>query len=974
MNQPDSEPSACDDVENAVAADASADRAPRGAGSLRRRHRRRMQRIGVPTAFVVVIMAAVLLITWRNYVSNREAALALSADVLNHLDRRIATEVRTYMQPARDMVTLTANLSPVVDGQVTRREATEPLAIDVLRSHEQLAMFNIADRSGNFLMPKKMPDGAIDTKIIHRGGEAIDVSWVRRTPAGEVKRIERVPYDGYDPRVRPWYRGALERGGPYWTDVYIFFTDRTPGVTASAPVVDQYGDVVGVYGVDIELDELSSFLNSLKIGRRGEAIIVDEQGRLVAYPDVREMMRPDGEGGLRPASLDEVDDPVARRAYDRFRVHGLGRSDFTFEDERYLSLSSSLEGLVGRPWTVLTIVPEEDFIGFVGRNRSASLWMSLGVLAAAGAFAGLLVAQGLRADRNALLVVERQGELEAQSRAFASLSCDRGFFDATNEASLTRATREIATALNVSRVSFWRYEPAAKRLSCLDTFDASSGRHTSGVAFAEAEFPELFDALRGPQTLVVSDASRSPALANAYPRYFQPVGVRALVGAAAQCSSVTSVTSVKAGGLQSAAGDVGEASEGNGQGDRADSAAGSDDALLGLVLIEHVGRSRRWSADDRIFVEAVGGLLALRLSGDAGTVKAGSGEVASGERGAAEAARAADVSAASASVAPAASAASAAPLASPAGRGRTGTAEGFRPPMKRRGAWLADLPPTGPSGRDSSGAIQVFQQTTVLTLQFSDALMLARDGRSDRLNCLLQDLVKRLREFREGDGVGLEYVDAMGETIVCASGLGVAPASGARAAAGAALDILNWLSEFAGERDPTHSVRMGLDSGPALGASLSATVSPSASASGGRAGSDADSGSTPGSRPDAGSGAGVSSSSDAHSDADALASPSAVAVGGSGARSLAKAAESAKAAQAPTAGPSGHGATQTVFNLWGETVWTANTMARTGQPGEIHVSQDTYELIREAFVLQPRGLYFVADLGEIATYTLSGRL
>ena len=135
-----------------------------------------------------------------------------------------------------------------------------------------------------------MPDGRIDTKLIEHQGERRDVRWIRRNAQGQVITIESVAGDTYDPRVRPWYLGAVDSKTLFWTDVYVFFTDQAPGITAALPIL-QYDQVQAVFGLDIELKELSAFLASLAIGQRGLAMILDRQGRLVAYPKVAHMLK-----------------------------------------------------------------------------------------------------------------------------------------------------------------------------------------------------------------------------------------------------------------------------------------------------------------------------------------------------------------------------------------------------------------------------------------------------------------------------------------------------------------------------------------------------------------------------------------------------------------------------------------------------------------------------------------------------------
>ena len=65
---------------------------------------------------------------------------------------------------------------------------------------------------------------------------------------------------------------------------------------------------------------------------------------------------------------------------------------------------------------------------------------------------------------------------------------------------------------------------------------------------------------------------------------------------------------------------------------------------------------------------------------------------------------------------------------------------------------------------------------------------------------------------------------------------------------------------------------------------------------------------------------------------------------------------------------------QVAFNVWGEAVRVAATMANSAPGGMIQVTQSTYELLRDGFVFRRRGAFWLERLGEMTTYFLRGRL
>ncbi len=61
------------------------------------------------------------------------------------------------------------------------------------------------------------------------------------------------------------------------------------------------------------------------------------------------------------------------------------------------------------------------------------------------------------------------------------------------------------------------------------------------------------------------------------------------------------------------------------------------------------------------------------------------------------------------------------------------------------------------------------------------------------------------------------------------------------------------------------------------------------------------------------------------------------------------------------------------YDLWGDTVNVASRMESTGEPGRIHVSANTADLIRNDFHLESRGSIEVKSLGQVETFFVNGR-
>ncbi len=491
----------------------------------RRRRRRAWLRIGIPIGSLALMVAGILAIALYAEHANRRDALALSDDLLATLEGRIQLAVSAYLDPAARAAHIGRDIAaegPVAD----HLPLVEKLSAGLLREIPQIANLSFADEDGNYVLVRRGEAGGVDTKIIANGPGARRVTWVHYNAAGEEVGRQDDPSDEFDPRTRPWYKGALTTDDLFWTAVYVFFTDKKPGLTTAVHYRDASGRA-HVVGVDITLEELSHFLASLQIGRNGRAVIMDGSGRLIAAPTGLSQMVVDSGGTPTTATVDGLGDSVLTRAYDRYRIEGPGRRVVEVDGRRYISTVAPLSA-AGRDWSIMMVVPEDDFIGFVASNNRHALAMSLVIVVIAAMLAALLVRQGLRGDRAARLLLDRQRAISRQSQAFATLAAEAGLFDPAGNEPPRVLTETLADVAGARRASIWRMT-GGRILRCEDSFERDSGGHVDGLELHRDELPQFFAYVLGGEEIEVADAATDKRTAELHRVLMHPLGSRTLL-------------------------------------------------------------------------------------------------------------------------------------------------------------------------------------------------------------------------------------------------------------------------------------------------------------------------------------------------------------------------------------------------------------------------------------------------------------
>lgn len=136
--------------------------------------------------------------------------------------------------------------------------------------------------NGEYAMLERIGSGAARLRhYVERPDGQHEIRNYEPDAVGHLALATVVPWDGYDPRTRPFYRDALAAGRPVWTESYIFRgNERRPaalGVTFAAPVRDAAGRVVAVVDTDFDTRALSAFMAELQRELPGRIFVMERR-------------------------------------------------------------------------------------------------------------------------------------------------------------------------------------------------------------------------------------------------------------------------------------------------------------------------------------------------------------------------------------------------------------------------------------------------------------------------------------------------------------------------------------------------------------------------------------------------------------------------------------------------------------------------------------------------------------------------
>ena len=179
---------------------------------------RRSLRVDILTAFGGLLLVTVLVVIFYFYRNSTRIVLMLCDDLMEQTTQTVINRSVGFLMPVAAMTEMSSQLTTAKVLPFSNVGRLEPYAIQALNSYPQIHMFLIGDQQGNFLLSNRQADGTIATKFVNRLQGTPITTWKYRDKGFQVIKTETNTTDTYDPRLRPWYQGALEARGLYVTD------------------------------------------------------------------------------------------------------------------------------------------------------------------------------------------------------------------------------------------------------------------------------------------------------------------------------------------------------------------------------------------------------------------------------------------------------------------------------------------------------------------------------------------------------------------------------------------------------------------------------------------------------------------------------------------------------------------------------------------------------------------------------------
>ncbi|MCU0533498.1 MAG: hypothetical protein MUD14_06345 [Hydrococcus sp. Prado102] len=356
----------------------------------------------VPLIFSTQIVVSVGLTGWLSFENGQKAVNEMTIRLRSQVAERIDDHLYSYL--AKPKLVVDINVNQIEAGFYDANDLMEPQQLKHLERFlwKKIALFNsissilIANEKEQFIEIEKQNDGSRVIKLAD-GGKEKKLNIYAINNRGDRATLLK-SRSGYYPRQRPYYKAAV-RNGSGWSEVYATFSDRSRlTITAVQPIYDSQKKLLGVVGADLSLEQISQFLQNIKISPSGRAFIMEPSGELVGSSNTEPIIVPGENGAVKQLKAIDSTDALIRTTarhlqqhFGNFRIDKDAKLEFQEEEGRNFIEVRSLEQF-GLKWVIVVVIPEKDFMNDIEANNRHALLLCLALLLVA-----ILV--GLRTSR-----------------------------------------------------------------------------------------------------------------------------------------------------------------------------------------------------------------------------------------------------------------------------------------------------------------------------------------------------------------------------------------------------------------------------------------------------------------------------------------------------------------------------------------------------------------------------------------------
>ena len=330
------------------------------------------------TVICISIIIPLLLVSSFFFISGKKSTVKLSNTLLKKIEKLAVEKVANFLEPIYKNINFIENFSKQEKEYIHNKNKMYNLFYNIMNINNNFMMVYFADTNGNSYTLRRMDDGSISQNIVKNDGKLIKSIYIHKNKEykEKVKNSIKKIGEGYDPRKRPWYKEAIKSKKFSWSRPYVFSTKENLGVSGSKALYNKDKKLIGVISIDINIEDISKFLNEIKITDNSIIYIYDDLEELISLPK-KYIKKYKKDKSKKILTIKDLKNPIYIETYKEYKKKS--KSYFLYEknSEKYDVAYISLNSKILPKWNVGIIIPQKDTMNIINEFMKNAIFLTI---------------------------------------------------------------------------------------------------------------------------------------------------------------------------------------------------------------------------------------------------------------------------------------------------------------------------------------------------------------------------------------------------------------------------------------------------------------------------------------------------------------------------------------------------------------------------------------------------------------------
>lgn len=338
--------------------------------------------------FVFQILVVLGIVSYLSYTTAQKALQEITNNLQQEIILRIKNNINSYLQEGNNLNQINENNLIFNPSLINDLKELGRFFVYQYAWNNTVNNINFTRKDGSYIeVYRQGKSKYFHMTILEKTQENRNqLSTYLVKEKGEIKKTINLDKNSqFTPLQSSFYQEAIRHNHNNRQTIYRTRSNNNLVIATSKTIHNSQQEIIGVLSNNIPLEELSNFLNQLKIGKRGTAFIVDRKGKLIAdsIPISQDKIEKETNLLLTPA-VSHNNTYIQNIAKYLHRENILNQSSkqnivlpITINQEKILTEIIPFNNQQGIDWLIVLVIPESDFMGFIQTNTRVSLTLSL---------------------------------------------------------------------------------------------------------------------------------------------------------------------------------------------------------------------------------------------------------------------------------------------------------------------------------------------------------------------------------------------------------------------------------------------------------------------------------------------------------------------------------------------------------------------------------------------------------------------